>query len=447
MKKLQIVSLCVAIVLLVLGASYHAMAMDYKDVQNHYAKEAVERWNAYGVIKGYQGAFRPNDKITRGELAVVLNRILGYRKQNQEIATFSDLENRFYTESMLALYEQGIMKGSNQKLRPNDAVTREEAAVLLVRALGLAGDGSESVAAKDSNEIAQWAKEAISVLMKQQFMKGYQGKVFPKKPLTRAEIVTLLDNIIGEYITQSGEYKITPKTNPYQLVIVRAGDVKLVGEQPIHQLMISAGHEASGVYLKNTSIGSLKVLQQDKKKMLLLENTKVQNLVAAEEDVIVYSDPKSEIKAGMPSGKKSKNLVEGIKQLQDKGLDFIQLPQTDELKPSFPQNGQSITPPAQNEIVDSEDLTVALDGLESDGIIYFAAGNRVVLPNEVILLKKSNGESSHKKVEIVWKADDWNAVQEGKAGTYTLQVETRSEFIINDSKYPKVRFKVTVIIR
>lgn len=447
MKKYKLLSIVAAFVLSFLAASNMVMANEYRDTKDHYAKESVKRWSEYGVVNGYQGFFRPNDKITRGELAVILNRILSYRNQFQVATNFSDLENKFYTQSVLALNEQGILKGNNNALRPNDTVTREEAAVLLVRAFGLEGKSAGVVAAKDGSEVSVWAKDAITLLMEQQFMKGYEGKVFPKNNLTRAEIVTLLDNMIGQYIDKSGEYEVKQPSNPNQLIIIRAGDVKIKGSVPFNNLILSASKDLTSVYLENAQVKELKILDRADNLILLLEKSKVENLVQKEEKTTVYADQSSEIKSGSRHSFASKDLAEGIKQLQEKKLDFIKLPQVDEVQPRYPETGETITPPAQNEVVDSTDFLVGLPELENDQVIYFTAGNAVILPESVILLKKSNGESTATKVGVKWQSNDIEAIRQGKAGNYTVVVETKTEFTINETNYTKVRFTIKMVIR
>ena len=66
----------VAISLAVLISSPSVLAADY---DQHWAKEAIEKWNAYEVVKGYEnGDFRPNNPITRAELATILDRVFKF---------------------------------------------------------------------------------------------------------------------------------------------------------------------------------------------------------------------------------------------------------------------------------------------------------------------------------------------------------------------------------
>ena len=67
-----------------------AAQAEYTDVKGHYAQKAIETWSDYGVLKGYpDGTFQPNGTVTRAEFAVVLDRIMGYRRIAEN--TFTDL--------------------------------------------------------------------------------------------------------------------------------------------------------------------------------------------------------------------------------------------------------------------------------------------------------------------------------------------------------------------
>ena len=50
--------------------------VSFTDVTEHWAKDAIERWASMGVIVGEEGKFRPDDPLTRAEMAVILNRIM-----------------------------------------------------------------------------------------------------------------------------------------------------------------------------------------------------------------------------------------------------------------------------------------------------------------------------------------------------------------------------------
>ena len=55
-----------------------AAGAPFSDTEGHWAQSAVEKWSGeYGVLNGYEdGSFHPDDPITRGAFAGILNRFL-----------------------------------------------------------------------------------------------------------------------------------------------------------------------------------------------------------------------------------------------------------------------------------------------------------------------------------------------------------------------------------
>lgn len=107
----------------------------YQDTQGHWAEEAIAAWSNRKVLNGYNGFFRPNDTVTRGEMAVILNNIMAYQQKGEN--TFSDLDENFYTEPILKAAQAGTLVGDGSSVRPKDTMSRQEAIVMLSKALGL----------------------------------------------------------------------------------------------------------------------------------------------------------------------------------------------------------------------------------------------------------------------------------------------------------------------
>jgi len=88
-----------------------ATSSDYNDVSSHWANAEISKWSDLGILKGANGAFRPDDDITRGELAVVLDRVMDYQVTAKN--SFDDLmSGQFYTDAILKANAAGIIKGS-----------------------------------------------------------------------------------------------------------------------------------------------------------------------------------------------------------------------------------------------------------------------------------------------------------------------------------------------
>ncbi len=188
-RRILAAALCAALLL-----SGQALAASYGDMSGHWAEAAVDRWSTLGIVQGDdQGNFRPDDTISRAELAAILNRYMKYTEQAEN--TYADLpEDAWYTEDILCLAEAGLMLGDGEYQRPNDPVTRQEAAVLFARAFGLA-EGSGSLSYPDSASIASWARGYVSAMTAAGYLQGDDaGRFRPTDPLTRCQTVTILNN-------------------------------------------------------------------------------------------------------------------------------------------------------------------------------------------------------------------------------------------------------------
>ena len=86
-----------------------------------------------GVMTDQSKLFRPDEPVTRGELAAALIRALGYSTLSGLAGSppFADVSaNAGY---ITLAYDMGLMNGNGARFAPNDAATREQAAAILAR--------------------------------------------------------------------------------------------------------------------------------------------------------------------------------------------------------------------------------------------------------------------------------------------------------------------------
>jgi len=223
----------------------------FSDVKGHWAQTKIEKWSEKGIIQGSGGQFRPNSPITRGEMAVILDRVMKY--QVKAANTFYDLDQSWYTEAILKANAAGIILGSNNYVRPKDNITREEAVVILGRALGLnATTATKDLKFKDSGLISDWAVSYVSALADKGFINGdLNGNFNPKADITRAEVVTILDNSIKELFDKAGEYSDEVIEGN---VIINTPSVTLRNMKINGDLIIAEGVGEGNVTLDNIKI-------------------------------------------------------------------------------------------------------------------------------------------------------------------------------------------------
>ena len=89
-----------------------------------------------GVIEyDVDGNFRPAESATRAEFADVVCNVMKYSTSNVS-NSFADVDksHKYYKE-VSAVYENGHMGGDGTSFRPDDKLTCEEAAIVFVRML------------------------------------------------------------------------------------------------------------------------------------------------------------------------------------------------------------------------------------------------------------------------------------------------------------------------
>lgn len=223
------------------------MAADY---DNHWAKEAITKWSDYGVVAGYgDGVFKPNAQVTRAELAIFISRVFGL-EATEGATSFADVAaDAWYAQDVAKVSAAGIMQGAEGKFSPNGFATRQEVAVTLVNAFRLTGSGELNF--KDQDEIAAWAKEAVTALATNGYAKGQADNKFaPKSNITRAEVVQLLDNIVEQLVHKSGTYTNDVVGN----VVINTTDAILEGIKVSGNVYLAQGIGLGDATLKNTEV-------------------------------------------------------------------------------------------------------------------------------------------------------------------------------------------------
>lgn len=102
--------------------------------------ENVEVLKAYelGIVKGYPDkTFRPTHPITREDIAVMIERLLKLTNEkivmNNKPIMIDEKVSDYALNSLISLYNEGIIKGNKGKLYPQSSTTRQEAVIMLLR--------------------------------------------------------------------------------------------------------------------------------------------------------------------------------------------------------------------------------------------------------------------------------------------------------------------------
>ena len=248
MKKVLsiVIAMAMTLSLLTLGA---AAKGTYSDTQGTWAEAAIERWSGYGMIQGNNGKFDPNGDLTRGQMATMLTRLL--KLAAAESAGFSDITDETWcADAVNRCAAAGIMLGNNGKAMPNAPITRQEAMVMLARALGVAPITDTKALTKfaDADKVGTFAQGYLAALVEAGIVKGTaEGKLDPLSNITRAEMVTIVDRLIAHYADTDG---MTVDAKDDGLVLVVAKNVKVVNAPEGTKVVVAkdaAGLTVNGV--------------------------------------------------------------------------------------------------------------------------------------------------------------------------------------------------------
>ena len=168
-------------------------AQTFGDTNGHWAEALIDKWSGNGVINGYEdGAFRPDDYITRAELAKIISTAKNYT--NMADIAFADVAgDEWYVSDLRKCVAQGVIGGyEDGTFRPDNYITREEASAMFVRAYNINATALLNFA--DSADVSEWAKTAVTALVGANVIGGYEDGTFrPGASITRAEVVKILD--------------------------------------------------------------------------------------------------------------------------------------------------------------------------------------------------------------------------------------------------------------
>lgn len=168
----------------------------FTDIQGHFAQNVIEKFAHKGFIVGYKdGSFKPNSPITRAEFVKLVNLTFNYTLKGNESFIDVNKNDWFYEQVKIAVH-YGYISSSLDKFRPNDSITREEAAAILT-ALTNTRDTNLDKLSKytDKNKVAKWAQSSVEGCLEKSFMGQGSLEFRPKFKLTRAEAVAILDRL------------------------------------------------------------------------------------------------------------------------------------------------------------------------------------------------------------------------------------------------------------
>ncbi len=186
----------------------------FGDIAASKNREAIEALAAREIINGMgDDSFSPDATMTRAQYATIIVKALGLTPKAN--GKFTDVAaDKWYAPYIGTANAYGIVNGvSETEFNPEGTITRQEAALMTVRAAKLCGLETEISEAEqgdvlcdymDYRSIASWAKEAMAFCYKYELLDTAAMDAEPKREILRCEVaemlyrMLLLANLIAE---------------------------------------------------------------------------------------------------------------------------------------------------------------------------------------------------------------------------------------------------------
>lgn len=167
----------------------------------YWAAETIQKLIDNGIIKGDgDGSVRPEDRITREEVASLLVNALDIEPAADAAVDPADNSSKWAAGVLQAAKDAGIMQGDeNGHMNGLDNATRAEVAVMIARAAQISSDDLTVLDKfSDAGAIPGWAQSSIAGLVSQGKMNGYEDSTLRMNNLIiRAEAFQLLSGILA----------------------------------------------------------------------------------------------------------------------------------------------------------------------------------------------------------------------------------------------------------
>lgn len=182
--------------------------VQYMGLYGHWGKEAVEGLAAKWIIDTAAGAeYGPNTAITRAEFAGMIARALGLNGSWDTTQQFGDVPYNVSGAYIGAAAKAGIITGHQDgTFKPNQLITREQMAIMMVRALHYGGHESalngtpNSILSKFKDRVYIQAPNIVAEAVQQGIIEGMTQNTFkPGGNATRAQAAVMITRMLSIY--------------------------------------------------------------------------------------------------------------------------------------------------------------------------------------------------------------------------------------------------------
>lgn len=210
----------------------------------------------YAYMKGYEdGTFKPSNNITRAEAAQIFYNLDANGEEFPVLTdgpdkTFTDVKSgAWFAEPVTALAKSGIINGyKDGSFLPSNNITRAEFITMVGRAMEMDSAGVTQPPFPDVS-IKHWAVKEIDMAKRLKLIGGYDdGSFKPSNPITRAEVVTIINAALGR------DPVFVPKTDKFPDVKINHWAAADIMEAGITHILYIDDESKEEVWLESFTV-------------------------------------------------------------------------------------------------------------------------------------------------------------------------------------------------
>jgi len=272
----------------------------FKDAQSHWAKDTLNRAYNDGILSGFEdGTMRPDTKITGAQMVTIITRVLN-TQEKADISGYNLSSNCWYRDAAAESLALGIIEPS-QVATLDTKMVRREACAMMSDAFQLSDanpDFGKAEVYSDFNTLSMKYKIIFASLVNKGYIQGYNGSLMLANDITRAEFITLLYRVAGNYLNTSDVTDYSALTCG---TVLNGSSFEAQDCNIPQKIWLGAG--ISSVDMKNVKASEI-VIRGDVLEKLSIENSTLNRLVLASRggDVNLNCSGISRVVAGSGTG-------------------------------------------------------------------------------------------------------------------------------------------------
>jgi hypothetical protein len=170
--------------------------------KDHWAHRYVEVMHHWGIVNGRPEGYVPDAPVTRAEFAKMLALTLTLQDDPNTPNPFADIDGHWAAPYILALADAGLANGDvvdgQRYFRPEETITRAQAATMLGRALGVSDRPVSGAPFTDWDAVPDWARSSVATLAEMGWINGFpDGSFQPDGQLQRDQAAKILAKFFG----------------------------------------------------------------------------------------------------------------------------------------------------------------------------------------------------------------------------------------------------------